>query len=58
MPLSNHPNGMTFSASLQGNVVAETRYFSIGRGMVEDQHGHTLATSVTQTRAGPFPYAA
>ena len=57
VPLSNHPNGMTFSASLQGNVVAETRYFSVGGGMVEDQHGHTLATSATQTRAGPFPYA-
>ena len=57
VPLSNHPNGMTFRASAGGALVAETRYFSVGGGMVEDQHGHTLATSATQTRGGPFPYA-
>ena len=55
-PLASHPNGMTFRAWAGDALLDEKQYFSVGGGMVEDQMGHTLATSPLPVGDAPFPY--
>ena len=47
---------MTFRAWAGDALIDEKQYFSVGGGMVEDQMGHTLATSPLPVGDAPFPY--
>jgi L-serine dehydratase len=52
--LSQHPNGMRFTAFGQsGEVLSERVYFSVGGGFVADESGHGIAADTTEV---PYPF--